>query len=141
MRLNQTSPNSVAPNVIGTESFLVKLALASLADSGAVVASIANPFGESVIIEQAILDITTVATGASTLDIGPAADEETASDTLFDGLNANAATGSFSSHVSGGTNGLGSRKWTSSQYVTVKDASGSPVGLVGALYLICRRLA
>lgn len=138
MPTNSSTPSVLGPSFLG-EAFRIKIPLASLGNTGTVVASLVNPLGEALIIEQAILDLTTVATGASTLDIGVAA-TAIANDTLFDGLDVNAATGVFSSHVSGGTNGLGTRKWAATGYVTVTDASGDPTGLVGTLILVCSKL-
>ena len=94
----------------------------------------ANPEGEDIMVTDFILDITTEATGSATMDIGVAANGTTASDTLLDGVNVGAAAILASSDVSGGTNGLGAVKMSSSQYITA-DASASVAGLVGSFYV------
>ena len=90
-----------------------------------------NNTGKTVLV-QAVIDVTTVATGAATLDIGRAATAVT-SDTLMDGIDVNAAIGQFSSGV--GTNGRSFRKVAAGEYVTVFRASGDPTGMVANLYV------
>lgn len=98
---------------------------------------IANPFGQTVVIQEAVLVVTTAATGAATVDIGVAANATTASDTLIDGKDVNAATGAFNNVIAAqaGTNGRIERTWASGEYVTLNGASGDLTGLVGYLRL------
>lgn len=103
-------------------------------DGAGVTESNANPFGADVMIVSALLDITTASTGACTLDIGVGADATTSNDQLFDGLSA-ATTGQYGTGVSGGTNGKGGQKWTSSTFLNIAEASGDITGLVGKLYV------
>lgn len=91
-----------------------------------------NTTGRTCLVE-AVIDITTVATGAATLDVGVAAAVGTSNDKLMDGIDVNAAVGEFSSGV--GTNGRRVRKITPGQYVTVHRASGDPTGMVANLYV------
>ena len=81
-------------------------------------------------------DVTTVATGACTLNIGVAA-TNISSDTLMDGIDVNAAVGMFSSisDSDAGTNGKAYRKWKSGEYLTASMATGATSGLVGT-YLV-----
>lgn len=102
--------------------------------SSNVFANTANPFGVDVIIIRAVLRVATQSTGAATVDIGVGATSSTADDTLIDGLSV-AAAGSFDNITDKGTNGKASKLWTSTQYVTVKEASGDVDGLVAKLYL------
>lgn len=98
---------------------------------------IANPFGQTVVIQEAVLVVTTVATGAATVDIGVAANATTGSDTLIDGKDVNAATGAFNNVIAAqaGTNGRIERTWGASEFVTLNGASGDLTGLVGYLRL------
>lgn len=108
--------------------------------SANVFASVANTFGYDVLILRSVLYVTTIATAAATLDIGPAADATTANDTQFDGLDVHSATGVFDSanDTDNGTNGVAKPVvWTKDTYVTVKEASGNVDGLVARLHLIC----
>ena len=62
------------------------LAFTGGAGSSGVFASMANPEGQTFIVTHATLRITTQSTGASTLDIGIAADATTSNDGIIDGL-------------------------------------------------------
>ena len=107
------------------------------AASGGVVAW-QNPEASSILVLRAILTITTVATGACTLDVGvTATSATTTSDTLLDGIDANAAIGTFDSMnaaLDAGANAnaqlLAAGKW-----VTVDEKTGDATGLVGKLYV------
>ena len=98
------------------------------------VASIANPEGAAVIITRAILNITTASTGASTLDVGVAANATTSADNLIDGRSG-ATAGTFDNIEDGGTNGLATKVWGASEYVTVSEASGDVTGIAGELLI------
>lgn len=132
---NGTFYNKVDGKKIVGESgeYKVTLVLAS-DDTGGGVASLLNPFGFDVIVTEAIVDITTAATAAGTLDVGIAAGATTSNDTLIDGLDVNAATGTFINSVDGGTNG-GAARWEDDEYLTASKASGSMAGLAGVLYI------
>lgn len=112
----------------------VQVALTGVLASG----SIANPFGYDVIITEAVLRVTTQSTGASTMDIGVAADAVTSADNLMDGV-AGTATGIFNNEDNAGTNGKSSVVWGSAQFVNIAEASGDVAGLIGTLYLTCYR--
>lgn len=106
------------------------------AGSAGVFASWVNPEAGTILITRAIFNVTTVATAAATINIGTTATSATtASDTLIDGLDVNAATGIFDNSVNGGTNGKGSQTLASGKWVTVAEATGDVNGLVGNLYL------
>jgi hypothetical protein len=120
-------------------ALVAKLSVTGGASDANVFEYLANPWGIDVIVTRAILRVTTVATAAATLDIGPAANATTANDTLFDGLDVNAATGVFDNlnDTHNGTNGVLSAVWADDGYITVKEASGNVDGLVGTLHLLC----
>lgn len=97
------------------------------------VASVANPEGRTVYVTVCLLNITSATSGACTLDAGIAANGTTLSDTLIDGLNANAAAGVFSNLKDGGSNGKAGQPWGADEYLTVSQASGAVAGLEGEL--------
>lgn len=98
-----------------------------------------NPLGADVYIKDVVVDVTTQATGAATMDVGIAA-TVTSSDTIFDGVDVgtapiltNATTGNF------GTNGLLVRKCATDYYIT-GTASADLAGLVGTVSIEYRRV-
>ena len=95
--------------------------------------SLANPDGVDLIITKLVLDITTQSTGAAAVDAGIAANGTTSSDNLIDGLSV-ATAGVFDNTVSGGTNGLGAKKWGATEFLTI-TASATLAGLVGNAYV------
>lgn len=106
--------------------------------STGVFASFANPFGYDVHVMACRLVITTQSTGASTLDIGVAANATTSNDGLIDGLSG-ATAGRYSNLSNAGTNGRSSQAWGTSQFLNVAEASGDVNGLVGYLLVSCAR--
>lgn len=118
------------------EPLAARLSITGAAGSSNVFASLSNPWGVAVVVTRAILYISTASSGASTLDIGPAANATTASDTLIDGLSG-AGTGVFDSSIAahGGTNGLPSGLLAADGAITVKEASGNVDGLVATLVI------
>lgn len=100
--------------------------------------SIANPFGYEVIVTNAVLRITTVSTGASTMDIGVAADATTSNDTLMDGVSG-AVLGAYDNVKNAGTNGRSGVIWGTSQFINIAEASGDVAGIIADLYLTCYR--
>lgn len=94
-------------------------------------------FPANAAILRSMLDITTVATGACTVDVGyTAVSATTASDTLLDGVDANAAVALFDSmnaKLDSGNNAL-AQKAASGKWVTIKEASGDATGMVAVLY-------
>jgi len=105
-----------------------RVALAD-SDAAAGIVSLANPEGADVIIPVGglVLDVATVATGACTVDVGIDADGTGSSDTLLDGVDANAAVAIFSNAAA--------RKWGANQFLTASKATGAAAGLVGHLYV------
>jgi len=84
---------------------------------------------------QAILNPSVVSTGASTIDIGSAADAVTSSDNLFDGHNG-AASITVNTTSGVGTNG---KLWALVPVggsITVAEASGDVDGFVGTLTVL-----
>ena len=112
-----------------------KVALTAATDTTAGgVLSLANPEGVDLIVTRLVLDITTEATGAATVDGGIAANGTTSSDTLIDGADVGTAAGVFDNIENGGTNGKAAARWDSDEYLTI-TASATLAGLVGNAYI------
>lgn len=97
-----------------------------------------NPEGARIIITREILDVTTVSTGACTLDSGvTATSAATSSDTLLDGIDVNSATGVFDSMNAALDSGANAKAQAlaSGGWVTVDEKTGDATGLVGNLYI------
>jgi len=113
---------------------MYKVALAALDTAGGV-ASIANPEGVEVLVTRVVIDVTTASTAACTVDAGIAANGTTLSDILIDGLDVNAAAGTFDNITEKGTNGKSRQAWGASQFLTISKASGAAAGLAGSVYI------
>ena len=115
-----------------------KVALAA-ADAAAGVLSWQNPESSAIVITCMVLDVTTAATAACTLDVGTDGDGTGSSDVLLDGLDVNAAAGVFDNIADKGTNGKERQrldaKGGTTDYVTASKASGATAGLVGNAYI------
>jgi hypothetical protein len=115
---------------------IAKVALAATADTGGAILSWVNPEASAIIITRLVLDITTKATSACTVDFGTTASSATTlSDTLIDGLDINAAIGTFDNITDKGTNGKSRLKLASGKWVTGSTASGAVAGTVGFAYI------
>jgi hypothetical protein len=114
---------------------VARVALAAL-DTGGGVLSWANPEAGSILIHRVILDVTTKATGACTVDVGTtAASATTSNDGLLDGLDVGTAAGTFDNITEKGTNGKSRQKLATGKWVTGSMASGAAAGLVGFCYI------
>lgn len=113
----------------------VEVAFVGGTDTAGGVLAVANPVGATVTITEVILVVTTKATDACTVDIGPAANATTLNDTLIDGLDVNAAAGNFDNISDAGGSGGRDVSWAASEYVTISTASGASAGLVGKLII------
>lgn len=104
--------------------------------SGGGVFSWQNPENRDIIIDRIMLNITTKATSAATVDVGATATSATtSSDNLIDGLDVNAAVGLFDNITDKGTNGKSRQLLASGKWVTASQASGAVAGLVGFAYI------
>lgn len=127
-------------NAAGTVTFdrstkIAKVALGA-ADTGGGVLSWQNPEAVSIIITRIVLDVTTAATAACTIDVGTTATNATTSvDNLIDGLDINAAAGVFDNITDKGTNGKARQKLAAGKWVTGSKASGAAAGTVGSAYI------
>lgn len=114
---------------------VVKVAVAA-SDTAGGFFSWANPESGDIIVQRILLDITTIATAACTVDIGTTATSATTlSDNLIDGKDINAATGVFDNIEDKGTNGKSRQRLASGKWVTGSVASGASAGVVGNVYI------
>lgn len=114
-----------------TEAFAISGAALHAANLTAVT------FPANAIILRAILNVTTVATGACTVDIGyTATTATTSSDTLLDGVDVNTAVAVFDSMDAALDSGANAKAQAaaSGKWITVDEASGDATGLVATLY-------
>lgn len=138
--LNGTEVTSTATelNLIDNADCLVKVAKVALAavDTGGGIFAWQNDEGASIIVQRVLLDVTTAATAACTVDIGTTAvSATTSSDNLIDGLDVNAATGVFDNLTSAGSSGKSQQKLASGKWVTGSKSTGVSAGLVGFAYI------
>lgn len=124
---------------MSAQSGAYKKALAAVTGGGGVL-SLANPEGVDLYVTRLILNITTPATAAATIDAGIAANGTTTDDDLIDGLDVNAAAGVFDNIKNGGTNGKAGQKWGAAQFLTISEKTGAIAGLVGSAYIEYIRL-
>lgn len=96
-----------------------------------------NPTGETIMIEDMVVDITTKTTGAANAEIGVAANGTTSSSTLMNTIDIGTAAAVFSASIDGGTAGAPYRKMTSTQYITMTP-SASAAGMVGTYAIYYR---
>lgn len=90
------------------------------------------------IVTRVLLDVTTVATGACTVDIGyTAVSATTSSDTFLDGVDVNGATGLFDSMNAALDTGANAKAQlaASGKWITADEASGDATGLVANVYI------
>jgi hypothetical protein len=112
-----------------------KVALAAV-DTGGGIFSWLNPEAGAIIIERVIVDVTTVATGACSIDVGStAASGTTQADNLIDGLDVHTAAGVFDQADQAGANGKTKAKLAQGGWVTGSKDTGASAGLVGSAYI------
>lgn len=105
-------------------------------NTGGGVLSWQNPETGPIVIERVVLDVTTVADGACTLDVGTTTvSGVTSSDNLIDGQDARSSIGLFDNITDKGSNGKARQKLATGKWLTITAASGDSTGLVGDLYL------
>ena len=119
------------PTVQGSDLVLVQQGALTASDTAGAIFSWVNPWAVPVLILEFILEVTTVATAACTVDAGIAANATTSSDELLDGQDVNAATGFFASTTPLRLDEAGGTQDT----VTVSKATGAAAGLAGRAYI------
>jgi len=113
----------------------VKVPLAAV-DTGGGVLSWQNPLAVTIMITKILVDVTTHATGACTVDVGTTATSATTqSDNLADGVDVGTAAGTFSTSDQAGANGRTQQKLAAGKWLTISKDSGASAGLVGFAYI------
>lgn len=113
---------------------MVKVPL-GVVDTGGGVLSWQNDEGATIIIDRLEIYVTTISTGACTVDAGATAvSATTSSDTLIDGLDVHVA-GLYDNVLNHGTDGLGAVTLASGKWLTISKASGAAAGLAGSAYI------
>lgn len=100
-------------------------------DTAAGIFELTNSYGTDLVVKNVTIVVTTVASGACTIDVGQTGTATTSSDTLIDGLDVNAATGAFDNQSDPGSNGKQTILWPSGTYLSASTATGTTSGLVG----------
>jgi hypothetical protein len=135
-----SSPARTTAAAATATALAAKVALAAL-DTGGGVAAWQNPEAGAIAIIRCLLDVTTPATGAATVDVGvTTVGATTLDDTLIDGADVHTAAALFDNVANAGTNGLGLARLAAGKWVTASKASGACAGLAGALYVVYIRL-
>lgn len=124
------SGTEYAPNLSPQGAWLFYDLTAATATTGGAALSVANPFGVDLLVTRAIVRTTTPSGGASALDLGLAADGETTSDILIDGLALGSAAKVADNINDAGTNGKARQIWTAEQFLT-GTVSATAAGVVG----------
>ena len=128
-------------NLLDNADRVVKVAKVALGhvDTGGGVFAWQNDEGASIIVQRVILDVTTKATEACTIDVGTTdTGATTSSNNLIDGLDVHSATGVFDNiEDNGGAEGSGAtkQKLASGKWVTASKATGATAGLAGFAYI------
>lgn len=113
----------------------VAVALAAVDTAGGVFAW-QNPEAGAIIVETVVIDVTTKATAASTLDIGTTAvSATTSSNNLLTALDVGTAAGTFNNIDDKGASGKSRQRLATGAWVTASKASGATAGIVGSAYI------
>lgn len=114
---------------------IARVALANV-DTGGGVFSWANPEASAIVISRVVIDVTTKATGACTVDIGTTSSSATtSSNNLLTGLDVGTAAGTFDNVEDKGASGKARQRLAAGKWVTASKASGASAGLVGFAYI------
>lgn len=125
-------------NLVDNADRLVKVAKVALgvADTAGGIFAWTNDEGASIIVQRVLLNVTTAATGACTIDVGTtAANATTKIDNLIDGADIGTAAGVFDNIDDKGINGKSKQLLADGKWVTGSTASGAAAGLVGFAYI------
>lgn len=114
--------------------------LRGAADTGGGIGAWRNPEPVTIVIERVEANITTIATGACTMDAGTTATSATtSSDNLIDGLDVHVA-GIYDNITEKGSNGKSRQTLAPGKWITFSTASGAAAGLVGTAYVHYHRV-
>jgi hypothetical protein len=106
-----------------------RIALSAAAGAGGVV-KVANPEGRRLRVKLCLVDASTKATAAATINAG-IGDGTADVDNLIDGLDVGTAAIVASNVTNPGTNGKAEQTWGPNQFLVISQASGNVAGLAG----------
>tara|TARA_R100001594_G_scaffold25875_3_gene50422 strand:+ start:10369 stop:10956 length:588 start_codon:yes stop_codon:yes gene_type:complete len=111
----------------------------SASDSTAGVFQAQNTYGSDLLITRAMIYVTTVSSGACTIDVGVGSSSSTSYDNLLDGIDVNGSTGVSDNIKSlvAGDNGRSVVVWKNNEYVNASKKTGATSGLVGYYAFYC----
>jgi len=136
VELGNTVIKTSAPTTYGDRvPVTVKVTMATGGSTAGDMLAWKNPTGGNIIVTHFAIDVTTVSSGAATIDAGVAANGTTSSDTLVDGASIQTTARVIDNVKDAGTNGTSAQKMTSTQYITCSEASGDTTGFAGAAYI------
>lgn len=96
---------------------------------------VANPCTGAWLVTSIFITTTTKSTGASTIDVGVAANSSTLNDGLIDGLDTGTAVVTNANNfANAGTNGKASQQGAAGTVLTGSEASGDTTGMVGTYF-------
>ncbi len=105
-------------------------------DTGGGIFAWANPEAGSIVITRVVLDVTTIAAAACTVDIGTtAANATTLSDNLIDGVDTHSGLITTDNTADAGTSGKSLQMLATGKWVTGSMASGAAAGTAGFVYI------
>jgi|1_EtaG_2_1085319.scaffolds.fasta_scaffold06151_4 hypothetical protein len=127
-------------NTTGIQAQAFQYALAAAAGVGGVL-NVENPLAVPCTVVYLGIDITTASTGAATVDAGVDTDGSSSADDMIDGLDANNATGWFTSDNDAGTNGESHRRIGTTEHIVISKKTGDVAGLAGNAVFVLQPLA
>lgn len=136
-----STPGSAYTKKVAAGDVAVKVdrvAFLGTGSSSGVFASWQNPESGRILVTRVIVDLTTAAGAAATVDVGvTATSATTASDTLLDGIDVNAATGVFDSMNPALDSGANAKAQAvaSGKWITMAEASGNVSAAAGYIYI------
>lgn len=91
-----------------------------------------NPESGPILVQHLVINVTKAASADCTIDCGTTdTSATTTSDNLIDGLDVNAATGTFTNDESAGTYGKPFKRLAPGEWVTGSKSTGDAAGLEG----------
>lgn len=112
------------------DQLVARVAFTGGTDTAGGIFAWANPEGQTILVDRVVLDVTTVATAANTVDVGVAANATTDATTFVSAQDTHSATVTHTSSAVA--------KVTSTQYITgstTPTTGGASAGLVGVAYI------
>ena len=108
-------------------------------DTVAEIFQLTNSYGSDLVVTRALIQVTTVSSGACTIDVGTGSGASTSYDNLLDGIDVNGSTGVSDNLKSmhAGDSGQSVVVWKSTEYINASKKTGATSGLVGYYAVYC----